>query len=71
MLWTHCIRMILTVGYGCMNYSKNKNPWIQINMSSKKRNEKEISYIKLQQNDGQLFYFLPMNEDYFLLIVSL
>lgn len=40
-------------------------------MSSKKRNEKEISYIKLQQNDGQLFYFLPMNEDYFLLIVSL
>lgn len=40
-------------------------------MSSKKRNEKEISYIKLQQNDGQLLYFLPMNEDYFLLIVSL
>lgn len=40
-------------------------------MSSKKRNEKEISYIKLQQNDGQLFYFLPMNEYYFLLIVSL
>lgn len=39
--------------------------------SYKKKKEKEISYIKLQQNDGQLFYFLPMNEDDFLLIVSL